>query len=288
MGDKIVFYGKGGVGKTTLITNVSAALAESGFSVLLVGCDPKADSCVTLNGGFALPTVIERWVAHERLDLQQFLQTGFSGVRLLELGDPGLSAGCDQQGMSDLFKLLSDVEQSNLFKPDFILYDLPGELFCRHYYQAFLKLIHSTAYVVTNADYMSLVAANSALASLVADSGNGFGGLISNNTSSAFEEALIADFANQCGTGLLGRIPRSLLIRQGELYGKSVIEGAPKSNQAYFYRKLANQIVDSAGESRRLAVPKPMDSDALRNWARNWGDRIYALENGLVSDGAAI
>jgi len=78
------------------------------------------------------------------------------------------------------------------------------------------------------------------------------------------------------------------MVRQCELYGKTIIEAAPLSNQAYFYRRLANQIVDVSQSSQQVSLPLPMKPEQLRNWAQEWGDRIYALENGLVSDGAAI
>jgi nitrogenase iron protein NifH len=112
------------------------------------------------------------------------------------------------------------------------------------------------------------------------------GGLIPNSINSSFEESFIADFASQTRTRTLGRIPRSLMVRQCELYGKTVIEASPLSNQSYFYRRLANQIVDEVNSPASASVP--LRPEELRAWAREWGDRLHALENGLVTDGAAI
>jgi nitrogenase iron protein NifH len=139
---------------------------------------------------------------------------------------------------------------------------------------------------------MSLTAINSIIVQLERLADNRvpipFGGLVPNGISSSFEESFIADFAKHTGTHTLGRIPRSLMVRQCELYGKTVIEASPLSNQSYFYRRLANQIAD---ESRALTVkrqPDPFSREQLKLWAREWADRLFALENGLVTDGAAI
>jgi nitrogenase iron protein NifH len=115
-----------------------------------------------------------------------------------------------------------------------------------------------------------------------------FGGLVPNGIASSFEESFISDFARHTGTHTLGRIPRSLMVRQCELYGKTVIEASPLSNQSYFYRRLANQIVDESSTLTVKQQPKPFSQEQLRAWAREWANRLYALENGLVADGAAI
>jgi nitrogenase iron protein NifH len=112
--------------------------------------------------------------------------------------------------------------------------------------------------------------------------------LIPNGISSSFEESFISDFALKTDTRTLGRIPRSQMVRQCELYGKTVIEASPLSNQSYFYRRLANQIADELHRQASSHLPKPLNPDQLRSWARDWADRLFALENGLVSDGAAI
>ena len=114
------------------------------------------------------------------------------------------------------------------------------------------------------------------------------GGLILNSITSSFEEAFVNDFAFHTNARTIGKVPRSLVVRQCELYGNTVIEAKPQSNQSYYYRRLANQIVDSAGTIYSGNLPQPMSAERLRAWSLEWADRIYALENGLVTDGAAI
>ncbi len=114
------------------------------------------------------------------------------------------------------------------------------------------------------------------------------GGLILNSITSSFEEAFVNDFAFHTNARTIGKVPRSLVVRQCELYGNTVIESKPQSNQSYYYRRLANQIADSVGTIYSGNLPQPMSAERLRAWSLEWADRIYALENGLVTDGAAI
>ncbi len=114
------------------------------------------------------------------------------------------------------------------------------------------------------------------------------GGLILNNIANSFEESFINDFAYRTNIRTIGKVPRSSVVRQSELYGNTVIESKPLSNQSYYYRRLANQIVDATGRIYPGNLPQSMSTARLRAWSLEWADRIYALENGLVTDGDAI
>jgi nitrogenase iron protein NifH len=290
MTEHIALYGKGGVGKSTLTSNLSAALAEAGFSVLQVGCDPKGDSCSLLNNGVPVPTLFELLREQGDISVDTIAHRGFKGITCVELGDPFDSGRC---GSAEITRALEHLKRIGLFEavaPDFVLYDISGDSACSSFYTPIQKLGVNRVFVVTTADFMSLHAANAIFRMLERYGESNVpvpvGGLIPNSINSSFEESFIADFAAQTRTWTLGRIPRSLMVRQCELYGKTVIEAAPLSNQSYFYRRLANQIVDEAHSRASASVPLPPEE--LRVWARKWGDRIYALENGLVTDGAAI
>jgi nitrogenase iron protein NifH len=292
MTEQIVFYGKGGVGKSTLISNISAALVEAGFKVLQIGCDPKADSCTTLTSGFQIPTVCDQLSHHDAISTETAISRGFKGIHCMELGDPGIPGEPAGRPIAEALRAISESGIFEELKPDYVLYDISGEA-ARYSFQAtFQQFPIKRVFVVTTADFVSLSAANSILTMLdtfgEANIPVPVGGLIPNSIASSFEESFIADFAKYTGTHVLGRIPRSLMVRQCELYGKTVIEASPLSNQAYFYRRIANQIVD---ETRTLSIkspPRPMSRERLRIWAHEWADRLFALENGLVTDGAAI
>jgi nitrogenase iron protein NifH len=290
MTEHIVLYGKGGAGTSTLVSNISAALVEAGFRVLQIGCSLKGDSCGILNGGFSIPTVWEQYEKYGSITFDSVVSRGFKDTYCIELGSSQPEQGLS--GTAQALNLLLEHDLISSLSPDYVLYDISGD-------QAFgviqalrEKIDLQRIFAVTTADFMSLTAVNSIMVQLerLADKHVPvpFGGLLPNGIASSFEESFIADFARHTRTHTLGRIPRSLMVRQCELYGKTVIEAAPLSNQSYFYRRLANQIVD---ESHTLTVkqqPNPFTRDQLRTWAREWADRLFALENGLVMDGAAI
>ena len=147
--------------------------------------------------------------------------------------------------------------------------------------------------VVTNADFKALQSANDVFGFLEQYNSDHetpilMGGLILNSISSSFEEAFVNDFSFHTNARTIGKVPRSLVVRQSELYGQTVIESKPKSNQSYYYRRLANQIVDTTNTIYSGNMPQPMSVERLRAWSLEWAERIYALENGLVTDGESI
>src|SRR5512133_1639307 len=291
MADHIAFYGKGGVGSSTLISNVSAALVEAGFRVLQIGCGLKGDSCGILNGGSSIPTVWEQHTKHGSISFDSVVSRGFKDIYCIELGSHPGEQGCAAGTVLALDLLLKSDLISSLC-PDFVFYDISGDPACGVLHAFCEKIELQRVFAVTTADFMSLKAVNSIMLQLDRLADNHvpviFGGLLPNAIASSFEESFIADFAKHTGTHTLGRVPRSLMVRQCELYGKTVIEASPLSNQSYFYRRLANQIADESNRPTIVQQPKPLSQEQLRDWAREWADRLFALENGLVTDGAAI
>jgi nitrogenase iron protein NifH len=290
MTDHIAFYGKGGVGKSTLISNISAALVEAGFRVLQIGCGLTGDSCGILTGGAPIPTVWDQYEKIGAITFDSVVSRGFKDTYCIELGSPRVGQGAS--GTAQAFDLLLKHELISSLVPDFVLYDISGDQTFAVLRTLSEKIDLHRVFAVTTADFMSLAAVNTIMAQLE-QSGNShapvpFGGLIPNGVASSFEESFISDFARHTHTHTLGRVPRSLMVRQCELYGKTVIEASPLSNQSYFYRRLANQIVDESGTLTIKQQPKPLSQEQLRSWAREWADRLFALENGLVADGAAI
>ena len=290
MTEHIVLYGKGGVGTSTLVSNISAALVEAGFRVLQIGCSLKGDSCVILNGSFPVPTVWDQNEKHGTITFDSVVSRGFKGTYCIELG--GQQGVQGASGTVQALDLLLKHDLISSLCPDFVLYDISGDQNCGVMQALSEKVDLHRIFAVTTADFMSLTAVNSLMLQMehFADKHVPipFGGLLPNGIASSFEESFIADFARRTHTHTLGRIPRSQMVRQCELYGKTVIEAAPLSNQSYFYRRLANQIADESHTSTIKHQPKTFSQEQLRAWAREWADRLFAMENGLVADGAAI
>ncbi|HEY5522494.1 MAG TPA: P-loop NTPase [Desulfuromonadaceae bacterium] len=288
----IALYGKGGVGKTTLATNVSAALVEAGFSVMLIGCG-DGDSCTLLNGGIPISGILDQIRSQTAITLESIVHTGFKGISCVELGR---SANSGAHGSDEVSKAFTELKRINAFEqiyPDYVFYDFSGDSLSASLRAVMSQVEINRLFVVTTADFKALQAANDAFGFLEQYNGESselipMGGLILNSIASSFEEAFVNDFAYHTNARKVGKVPRSLVVRQCELYGNTVIESRPQSNQSYYYRRLANQIVDATGAIYSGNLPQPMSAERLRAWSLEWADRIYALENGLVTDGEAI
>ena len=293
MTQHIALYGKAGVGKTTLVTNISAALVEAGFSVLLVGCGLDGDSCSMLHGGSPIPNVLDQIRSKAAVTLGSVVHTGFKGISCVELGS---CAPSGEYGVAEVTKALQELKRLQAFeqiKSDYVIYDISGDSSCSALQAVIRQVGICRLFVATSADFKALQAANDAFAFLELYNGAHsvpipMGGLILNNIASSFEESFVNDFAYRTNARTIGKVPRSLVVRQCELYGSTVIEARPQSNQSYYYRRLANQIVDATGAIYSGNLPQPMSAERLRAWSLGWADQIHALENGLVTDGAAI
>jgi nitrogenase iron protein NifH len=286
-GVHIAIYGKGGIGKSTTASNLSAALASGGAKVIQIGCDPKSDSTSSLRGNKPLPTVLDSLREGKAAALADISVSGFGGVLCVESGGPVPGVGCAGRGINAAVALLRELHLFEEFKPDFVLYDVLGDVVCGGFAVPIRDGITDRAYVVTSSDFMALYAANNlfrALNKYAPSGGAKLGGVIGNSLSAGWSKAIIEDFASKTGAKVLGYVPRSLEVSRAELYGKTVIEDAPFSPQAEVYRDLARRL----SENEDLVIPSPMGANDLKSWARDWGDKVYSLDSGLVEGRAAI
>ncbi len=287
IGKHIAIYGKGGIGKSTTTSNISAALAEAGYRVIQVGCDPKSDSTNTLRGNHYLPTVLDSMRSASRVHLEDISAAGFGGVLCIESGGPVPGVGCAGRGINAAVTLLQELHLFEEFKPDFVLYDVLGDVVCGGFAVPIRDGITDRAYVVSSSDFMAIYAANNlfkAINKYAPTGGAKLGGIIANGLSAGYSNSIINDFAEKTGTTVAGHIPRSLVVSQSELYGKTVIEAKPKSEHADLYRKLAKYVAGN----EELVVPNPLGAADLREWARLWGDKVYSLNAGEISAFEAI
>ncbi|BBB89636.1 MAG TPA: nitrogenase iron protein NifH [Methylomusa anaerophila] len=291
MGEKnpkrIAIYGKGGIGKSTTTSNISAALAETGYRVIQIGCDPKSDSTNTLRGGKYLPTVLDSIRDETKVRLEDISAVGFKGVLCIEAGGPVPGVGCAGRGINAAVELLQELKLFEEFKPDFVLYDVLGDVVCGGFAVPIREGITDEVFVVSSSDFMALYAANNlfkAINKYASFDGALLGGIIANGLSAVYSQGIVDDFANRTGAKVAGYVPRSLIVSQSELYGQTVIEASPESEHARIYRQLAHYIV----ENDETVIPKPLGVTELRNWARDWGDRIFEMEAGVVRQEAAI
>jgi nitrogenase iron protein NifH len=286
IGKHIAIYGKGGIGKSTTTSNISSALAEAGYRVIQIGCDPKSDSTNTLRGNTYLPTVLDSLREGNKIHLEDISVSGFGGVLCIESGGPVPGVGCAGRGINAAVNLLQELNLFEEFKPDYVLYDVLGDVVCGGFAVPIRDGITDRAYVVSSSDFMAIYAANNlfkAINKYAPTGGAKLGGVIANSMRPGYARDIVNDFTKKTGTTVAGYVERSIVVQQSELYGKTVIEANPKSEQADIYRRLAKYIA----ENENLVVPSPLGAADLRDWARDWGDKIYSLENGDISDASA-
>jgi nitrogenase iron protein NifH len=269
----IAIYGKGGIGKSTTTSNIAAALADAGYRVVQIGCDPKADSTATLRGGNYLPTVLDSTRDGGRVRLEDISAVGFGGVLCIEAGGPVPGVGCAGRGINAAISLLQDLHLFEEFKPDFVLYDVLGDVVCGGFAVPIREGLTDRVYVVSSSDFMAIYAANNlfkAIQKYAPSGGARLGGIIANGLIAPYARPLVDDFAAQTGTRIVHYIPRSSTVAHAELHGKTVIEAAPTSAHAAIYRELAEKIAADAS----TVVPHALSVNDLRDWARQWGDVI--------------
>ena len=168
---KIAVYGKGGIGKSTTTSNLSAALACKGYKVMQIGCDPKADSTKNLMGGKRIPTVLEKIKEKgEEITLEDIVYEGFGGVLCVESGGPTPGVGCAGRGIITAFEKLEALNAFEVYQPDFVIYDVLGDVVCGGFAMPIRGGYAREVYIVSSGEMMSLYAANN-----IASAVRGFG-----------------------------------------------------------------------------------------------------------------
>jgi nitrogenase iron protein NifH len=283
----LAFYGRGGAGTSAVASNISAALAEEGYRVIQIGCDPQNDSTSVLRDARELPTVLEVVRKNRFARIEDVSRQGFNGVLCIEAMSLFQSGDCSGRGISEVFSFFENAAVFEDYKPDVVLYDLPLEVLCGAFSLPSSHIRFDRAYVVSTQDFPSLFTTNTIFRILAKNAPSGgakLGGIIAHGLTGPFSESIVRDFAKRTGVKAVTSLPNSTVVIQSELYGKTVMEVAPRSNHSFCYRMLAKRVM----ESRTASVPSPLSAEDLRRWAREWGDRIFELEAGFINPGAAI
>jgi nitrogenase iron protein NifH len=284
----IAIYGKGGIGKSTTTSNLSAALAASGLKVMQVGCDPKSDSTNTLRGGGYIPTILDTLREKKNVKTNEIVFEGFSGIYCVEAGGPAPGVGCAGRGIITAVELLKQLRVFEELDLDIIVYDVLGDVVCGGFAVPIREGIAEHVFTVSSSDFMAIYAANNLFKGIQKYSNNGgalLGGVIANSMNSQYHQAIINDFVENTKTQVVEYVPRSITVTKAELQGKTTIEAFPDSEQAKVYTSLARKIYEHT-ESK---VPEPLNEKQLHEWAFKWADTLLSIETGEVrSSGASI
>jgi nitrogenase iron protein NifH len=267
---QIAIYGKGGIGKSTTTQNLTAGLAELGKKVMVVGCDPKADSTRLLLGGLAQKTVLDTLREEgDDIDLNRIMKTGYGGIRCVESGGPEPGVGCAGRGIITSIGLL---ERLGAYTEDldYVFYDVLGDVVCGGFAMPIREGKAKEIYIVASGEMMSLYAANNiskGIQRYAKKGGVRLGGIICNSRNVDRELELLRAFAHELGTHLVHFVPRDNIVQHAEIHRQTVIQYRPEAHQAEEYRQLAQEIESND----KFVIPTPMTQERLEQILMEYG-----------------
>jgi nitrogenase iron protein NifH len=269
---KIALYGKGGIVKSTTTQNTVAALAEMGKNMMVVGCDPKADSTRLLLNGLAQKTVLDPLRTEgEDLDLEDVVKVGFKGTRCVESGGPEPGVGCAGRGIITSINLLEQLGAfDEQYKLDYTFYDVLGDVVCGGFAMPIRDGKAEEIYIVCSGEMMAMYAANNICKGIMKFAEAGavrLGGLICNSRKVDREADLIGALAEKLGTQMIHFVPRDNVVQRAEINKKTVIDFDPAVGQADEYRSLAKAIEGN----KMFVIPKPLDITELEKLLMEFG-----------------
>ena len=246
---KIAIYGKGGIGKSTVTSTLSACIADEGYRVMQIGCDPKADSTKNLMGGCRVPTVLDQIRARgDELKLEDIVFEGYHGVLCVESGGPTPGVGCAGRGIITAFEKLEELRAFEIYRPDVVLYDVLGDVVCGGFAMPIRGGYAEDVYIVSSGEMMSLYAANNIASAIRNFGARGYAklkGLILNSKNLENEAEIVEKACAEIGTGIVEIIPRCADIQFAENKGCTVFEALEASEMKAPYSRLAAMMVES-------------------------------------------
>lgn len=269
---KVAIYGKGGIGKSTTTQNTVAGLAEMGRKVMVVGCDPKADSTRLLLGGLAQKSVLDTLREEgEDVELDDIRKPSFGGSWSVESGGPEPGVGCAGRGIITSINMLESLgayeEEEGL---DYAFYDVLGDVVCGGFAMPIRDGKAEEIYIVCSGEMMAMYAANNICKGIMKYAQSGgvrLGGLICNSRNVDNEKEMIAELASRLGTQMIYFVPRDNDVQRAEINRKTVIEWNSDCSQANEYRGLAKAIDDN----EMFVIPNPLEIEELEQLLLDFG-----------------
>ncbi len=245
---KIAIYGKGGIGKSTMTSHLSAAFATLGKRVIQIGCDPKADSTISLLHGEPLKPVMEYLREdQEPQSIEEISKVGFGNILCIETGGPTPGLGCAGRGIIATFNLLEDLDLFEEYQPDVVMYDVLGDVVCGGFAAPIREGYAQDVIIVTSGEKMALYAANNIQSAVKNFADRGYAqvkGILLNHRNVENETEKVEAFAKEHDLKIIGDIPRSNDINRYEEMGMTTIEGDINLEVSQKFIELAKKLLE--------------------------------------------
>lgn len=269
---KVAIYGKGGIGKSTTTQNTVAALAEMNKKVMVVGCDPKADSTRLLLHGMSQKSVLDTLREEgEDVELDDIRIGGYGDCLCVESGGPEPGVGCAGRGIITSINMLEQLgaytDDQNL---DYVFYDVLGDVVCGGFAMPIREGKAQEIYIVCSGEMMAMYAANNICKGIRKFAESGvvrLGGLICNSRNVDNEREMIEEFARRLGSKMVHFVPRDNDVQRAEIRRMTVIDWNPEAPQADEYRTLAKNI----DGNDMFVIPQPLDVEELEGLLMEFG-----------------
>ncbi len=253
---KLAFYGKGGIGKSTTVSNIALALAEKNLKVMQIGCDPKADSTAALLRGATPVTVLELVRKfNDAFMLEDMVHVGAGNVLCVEAGGPVPGLGCAGRGIINALEKLEQKGAYEVYQPDVVLYDVLGDVVCGGFAMPMRKGYADWVFIVTSGENMAIHAGANIAMALEGFQNRGYaklGGLILNRRDVKDEIRKVTDLADDFHTSIVGTLSRSATVAEAEEQQRAVLDIFPASPMAGEYRHLAAAILTRCGAATEV------------------------------------
>ena len=261
---KVAVYGKGGIGKSTMSANITAALSDRGLKVLQIGCDPKHDSTRLLLNGELPTTILEylKQTPEAERSLNDVISIGYKGCLCAESGGPEPGVGCAGRGIISAFNLLSSLGIDSI-KKDVTLYDVLGDVVCGGFAVPIRNEYAERIFIVSSGEFMSIYAANNILKGVSNYDPDRIGGIIFNSRGGPEEPGRITRFSEAVGIPIVATFDRSKLFAEAEENGKTIVEMFPDSKEAKSFRALGDLIINGKLNSARYLSESELEQVVL-------------------------